>query len=228
MLLTPYAEIFGYQRDARFLTITLCSHVVFGFVMWLGLRYERIPASRLGPAWAVLGLVAVPLGLSAMAADFHALYRRKIADSPPAVMGPHLYVTWNVPEFDRVAAIWATRRFIDRDAVFHFVEPFETVRFGRPFDMPGAEVRRTGTESVTSNVLGARVSADSRLAALVRITDLTEVTPWMLSSNPETEDFVQRFRALANSHCGRNLSNACLAPLFEYVDQWYKKQREQP
>src|SRR5262249_34448175 len=39
MLLTPYAEIFGYQRDARFLAITLSSHAAYGLTLWGGLQY---------------------------------------------------------------------------------------------------------------------------------------------------------------------------------------------
>ena len=52
MLLTPYAEVFGYQRDGRFMAITIGSHAVYGFVLWLGLRYY----GRLGHGQSILAV----------------------------------------------------------------------------------------------------------------------------------------------------------------------------
>jgi Chromate resistance exported protein len=80
-------------------------------------------------------------------------FQRDLQPQDPAVAAalyrPHLYTVWNVHEPDRVAAVWVMQRFAYRDAVFRFIEPFEKVKFGTPFDMPEAAVRRTGTQSAT-------------------------------------------------------------------------------
>ena len=108
MLLTPYAEVLGYQRDARFVTITIGSHVVYGVVIGLSLHYyRRFPAGR--PRWIALAAFLVPAALAMIAIDFNRQYSKKIPLSPPAYIGRHLYVVWNVPEPDRIAAIWLTQ-----------------------------------------------------------------------------------------------------------------------
>lgn len=220
MLLTPYAEVFGYQRDARFMAITIGSHAVYGFVLWLGLRYYERIANR--SAWIGGATALVPVALGAIAADFNAMYASKIPQSPPAYVGSHLYTVWNVPEPDRVAVIWLTKRYVDQDAVFHFIEPFEKIKFGTPFDVPEASVRRSGTQSATQVVLANTGLKDKKLEALARVTAMTEVSPWMLSTDVSAGLLAERMRKRADSTCGRNLTNGCLPALMQDLDDWYK------
>jgi hypothetical protein len=220
MLITPYAEVFGYQRDAKFMAITIGSHVVFGLVLWLGLRYcDRV---SMKPAWMGAAAVLVPVCLTLIAADFHSLYARKIPPSPPGYMGPHLYTVWSVPEPDRVAVIWLTKRYVDRDAVFHFIEPFEKVKYGKPFDMPEAQVRRSGTQSATEVVRTAIGGKDKKLDALAHMTGLTEISPWMLATDEEAGHLAERMRKVADTACGRSMTITCLPVLLQDLDGWYK------
>lgn len=221
MLLTPYAEVFGYQRDARFMAITIGSHAVYGCAIWLGLRRFNASERLLEPRWIVLGLLAVPIGLSATAVDFNVRFAPKIPASPPPYIGPHLYTVWNVPEPDRVAVIWTMKRFVDRDAVFHFIEPFETVTFGRPFDMPEASIRRSGTQSATQVLMFERHLDGAKLGALAQMAALTEITPWMLASDPDAGALAERLRRTAETSCGKRLSAACLPSVLSDLDAWY-------
>jgi hypothetical protein len=191
-------------------------------VLWLGLRSYRSASVKLRPGWTAAALVAVPLALFAMAADFNRLSGKNIPQSPPPYMGPHLYTVWSVPEPDRVAVIWVTKRFVDREAFFHFIEPFEKVKYGTPFDLPEAGVRRSATQSATQVVMAEHGLKDGKLDALAHMTSLTEITPWMLASDPAAGQLAERLRKTAESACGKSMSNDCLPRLLLDLDDWYR------
>lgn len=222
MLLTPYAEVFGYARDLRFMTVTIGAHTIFGLALWLVLRaYHGVPRGR-SVGSAVATLLALPMALGAMAVDFHRLYADQLPPPPPPYIGRHLYTTWNVPEPDRVAVLWMTKRFVNRAAEFHCIEPFEKVRFGTPLDLPEAEVRRQAAQSATE-VLVSRLPVPStpRLDLLVKTTHLAEVSKWMLVGDREAVVETDFLRDAAARHCGTKLRSACLQPLFEELDRRY-------
>ncbi len=226
MLLTPYAEIFGYQRDFRFMSITIGAHAAYGFTLWAALHwYGRAKALHLRPLALGLGFLCTPLSLSAMAADFHGLYAAKIPHSPPPLLGSDLYTVWNVPEPDRVAAIWVWKRFVKPEATFYFIDPFEKVRYGQAFDVPEATVRRSGTESATETLLkNSRLASNPKLARLAGMTHLTEITPWMISSNVDASLLADHLHEVTASECGQTLDNACLPGLLSDLDHWYQSE----
>ncbi len=77
MLLTPYAEVFGYRRDAKFFAITFGAHAVYGAVLYLALRlWNGIGSFQLRPAHVAAGVICVVLGLSLIAADSYRSYAR--------------------------------------------------------------------------------------------------------------------------------------------------------
>lgn len=226
MLLTPYAEVFGYKISNQFLGITIGAHVVYGLVLWGCLRYWlgersfgaalRHPASRL-----TLMLVAVPLGLGGVAWDFHARHVATIPPSPPPYLGPHLYVTWNVLEVDRIGVLWLNRRYIDPQARYHFVEPFTQIRHGTPIDTPEAEVRRMGARAATEILVEQLgLDGDLKLALLARTAHLEEITPWMRPADPEAFAFGQAL-ITAMDTCSPAATGDCVERAFQYLDEWY-------
>ena len=65
--------------------------------------------------------------------------------------GPSRWVTRVRPKIDRIACPWLIRRFIDRDAEFHFVEPKCVVEVakelgGIPYDIEGVEISHATAE----------------------------------------------------------------------------------
>src|SRR5438093_9195193 len=75
MLLTPYAEVFGYRRSAGFLAATLSAHVFYGLGLWWFGRPPRRhshvgPRSWALPARALTVWALCPLVIGAIAADF--------------------------------------------------------------------------------------------------------------------------------------------------------------
>ena len=156
-----------------------------------------------------------------MAVHFDYLFAAKIPQSPPPYVGTHLYTVWNVPEPDRVAVIWVMKRFVDREAVFHFIEPFDKVNVGKPFDMPEAGVRRSGTQSATRVLIADKGLKIAALDELARTTDLIEITPWAVNSDPKGLQLVDRLKTIATNTCGRNLSNSCLPCLMTELDRWF-------
>jgi hypothetical protein len=218
MLLTPYAEVFGYARDANFLTITLAAHVIYGTVLWLGLR----TFSGLSGALRVLHLVVVSLAIGLIAADFHHLYAANLPPPPPPYIGPHLYTCWSSPEPDRIAVLWITRRYTDPAAEFRFIEPFDKIRFGKPLDMPEAEIRRGGALSATEVLVNrARLPVTRRLGSLVHATHVAEVVPWTMIADREAAREVDSLRRTAATTCGTKFRPECLSSLFEQLDRLY-------
>lgn len=225
MLMTPYAEIFGYRRDAKFFAITFGAHAVYGLVLYLGLRlWTGVGSFQLRRSYVAAGLLCVLLGISLIAADSYRRYARSLPPSPPAYIGPHLYTTWDVPEPDRIVAMWVTKRFVEPQASFYFIKPFDTLRYGQPFDVPEAEIRRHGIRSATQFLVEQRgLNSDAKLNTLARMTYLNEVTPWMLASDPEAGQLTQRLRLAAEKDCGQSMSSNCIDRLFEELDHFYQE-----
>lgn len=224
MLMTPYAEIFGYRRDVKFFAITIGAHAVYGLVLYLALRlWNGIGSFQLGRIQVAAGFLLVPLGLSLIAADSFRRYSRNLPPSPPAYIGPYLYTTWDVAEPDRIVAMWITKRFVEPQATFYFIKPFDALRYGRPFDVPEAEIRRHGIRSATEFLLEQRgMNSDPKLNTLARMTYLNEVTPWMLASDPEAGQLTQRLRLAAEKECGASLSANCIERLFDELDRFHQ------
>lgn len=229
MLVTPYAEVFGYKVGSQFLAITISSHVIYGLVLWASLRYwlrgQRFQSeirnrrSRLG---LTTGFAIVPIGIASVAFSFHQQHARQIPPSPPSYIGSHLYITWDVPEPDRIAALWVFKRFVHKEARFHFVPPFSPIRYGQPFDLPEAEIRRQATSSATEVLLAKYgLDSDPRLRSLAAMTHLAEVTPWLLPSDQEASRLVHEIRGVTEKACGSKLTPGCAEVLFSFLDNWY-------
>lgn len=120
--------------------------------------------------------------------------------------------------------MWITQRFVEPKATFYFIKPFDPLRYGQPFDIPEAEIRRHGIRSATQFLLDERgLNSDAKLNTLARMTYLNEVTPWMLASDPEAGQLTQRLRLAADRECGQNLSTNCLEGLFKELDRIYQE-----
>src|SRR5882672_1090337 len=205
MLMTPYAEVFGYRRSPGFIAASLSAHVCYGIVLWLAARYylarrrarETAAAGRAGrTARMSAAWMAGPLLIGLVAADFHQRHARTIPASPPPDIGPDLFVTWNVPEPDRIGAIWLMRRFVHPGARFHFVEPMSIVSFGTPFDLPEAQIRRSQDRSAFDLALErAGRQDDPALRPLARMCYMTEIRPWALASDEEARRLAEGLAA---------------------------------
>ena len=225
MLLTPYAEVFGYKVSGNFLAITIGAHAVYGATLWAGLRFwiGKEGFSRLTFSWwkVAAPFIVVPLGIGWVAADFHARHASTIPPSPPSYLGPHLYVTWDVPEPDRFAVMWIFTRFSDSVARFHFIEPFSQASYGTLFDTPEAELRRSATGSATE-VLIALLDAESdeKLELLGRVGHIYEISPWMRPTDPVAYRLGQQIMDAGD--CGERLTSTCVSQAFEFLDRWYE------
>jgi hypothetical protein len=229
MLLTPYAEVFGYARSRTFVAASLSAHVVYGVALYVaachGPVWEVKAPPRPEDGWRLspghtLAWLCGPLVVALIAADFHRLHAATIPASPPADIGPGLYVTWNVPEPDRIGAIWLIHRFVDPGARFHFVEPMSVIRFGRPFDIPEADIRRSINRSAFEAALEqeGRVE-DPDLQPLRQLCYMTEIRPWALASDPETQ---RRAADLAARLGDCRTLPACLDPGLAWFEETYR------
>jgi hypothetical protein len=224
MLVTPYAEIFGYKITSGFLSLTIGAHVVYGTVLWAALRLWQGGATlavhrRIGLKY--LTLLAALLGIGALATDFHRRQAQALPPSPPADLGPHLYTTWNVLEPDRLAALWVKSRFDEKDARFHFIPPFSHFSYGTPFDTPEAEIRRSGAEAATEVLLSKLgLERDKRLVLLARMTHVYEITPWLLPSDREVASFGAALKS-ATGECGEREVRPGVERAFRFLDDWW-------
>jgi hypothetical protein len=222
MLLTPYAEVFGYRLSPQFVAISLGAHLVYGAALWGGLRgWERLRDDR-GRRVKLLSLALLPLvGIGAVAWDFHDRHAATIPPSPPTYVGKHLYVTWNILEPDRLAVLWVLRRFIDPAARFHFVEPFSHSSVGRSIDMPEAEIRRSGARSATEVLLAAsNLLEDEKLARLAEMTHHFEIARWRLPSRPQAYALGEDLKRAAGD-CNAKDVLPCVERGLDFLDHWY-------
>ncbi len=228
MLLTPYAEVFGYKISKEFLAMSIGAHVVYGLGLCVALKFLSARSTAIARwPWCrhvtVGVLFAVPLGLTAIAADFHLRHARAIPPSPPDYLGTHLYTTWDVLEPDRVAAMWIWTRFVDKQARFHFVPSFSRITQGKPFDVPEAEIRRTGTRSATEVLLWRHpMETDPKLGLLGRATHLYEITPWQIGSDPLASGIGRHLRLLGNTDPKTSRAEI-VRQIFIWLDDWYQQ-----
>jgi hypothetical protein len=226
MLVTPYAEVFGYKRSLSFIAISLSAHVVYGLALWwAATRWIANSASgyTIGSARKTAPIVtwlAVPVGLSLIAGDFFLLHARTIPDSPPPDIGPNLFVTWSTPEPDRVGAMWLMKRFVNPLARFRFIEPMSAVRYGTPFDMPEADIRRGHAVSTFETVLPRTGHGDDlQLKRLARFCHASEITPW----SPNWDGELQRMSASYAAATNGCLSlNQCGDAAFAWFEREYR------
>ena len=223
MLLTPYAEVFGYRLSPQFIAISLGAHIVYGAALWAGLRvWEKTETDPNRMRRLLLLALLPPLGIGTVAWDFHDRHAASIPPSPPVYVGPHLYVTWNALEPDRVATLWVLRRFVDPEARFHFVEPFSHTPLGQPVDMPEAEIRRSGTLSATEVLLSDLDLLDHpKLAQLAEMTHLFEIARWRLPSRPLAFGLGNGLVAAVGT-CPPGDVHACVERGFRFLDDWYE------
>jgi len=219
MLLTPYAEVFGYARNVTFLTITLTSHAIYGAVLWLALRRH----ARTGTTARVAALAGVAVVLVALAIDFRHLHGGRLPAPPPARLGRHLYTCWSSPEPDRVVVLWLMKRYADPAAEFYFIDPFEKIRFGTPLDVPEAAIRRQDTRSASEVLVSRyRIPVPARMESLVRTTHVVEVVPWTMIADRPSAEMAADIRRLAAASCGARLRTSCLRSLFAGLDELYE------
>src|SRR5262249_30016634 len=118
---------------------------------------------------------------------------------------------------------WIMKHFIDPEVEFFFVEPFNRIKFGSAFDTPEAEIRRHGLQSASEFLITQRkLSGAPKLAALAHMTNLTEVTPWALASDPAAARLADRVRRISTEACGKSLRASCLNNLLVEMDKWYQ------
>ena len=96
------------------------------------------------------------------------------SDLAPIQAAPTIWVTRINPKIDRVACPWLITRFIDPDAVFHFVEPdwvndIATELGAISFDAPGAMIEHDGEYCSFDSLLRAFDLDDPALAELAVI-----------------------------------------------------------
>ena len=79
------------------------------------------------------------------------------------------YYTRKNVHVDRIATAWLIKRYIDREAVFAFVENLEQVPGAIPFDMPGAKLGHQGDDCSFETVLKTNHLSEPGLDELAQI-----------------------------------------------------------
>jgi rhodanese-related sulfurtransferase len=87
---------------------------------------------------------------------------------------PTQWVTRARPKIDRIACPWLVRRFIDPDAIFHYVAPAEVREFARvhgavAYDVPDVDYTHVGDHCSFDAFIARHALDDPALAALAKI-----------------------------------------------------------
>jgi hypothetical protein len=122
------------------------------------------------------------------------------------------WITRERPKIDRVACPWLITRFIDRDAVFHFVPPAQVLERARalgatPFDVEGVELSHDGPRCSFDAVLekyGLQDPALEQLAAIIRGADTDHLELAPQAATPPSR--------WAHPSCFRTITSCCAMP----------------
>jgi hypothetical protein len=138
---------------------------------------------------------------------------------------------------DRVACPWLIRKFVDKDAEFHFVPAQdvlkEAVRLGaNPFDVPDVELGHHGGECSFEAILKKYdLGSDAALALLGRIVNGadTDNTLWNQPEGPGLQAIAEGFR-----HMGYTDDHEIIAAerivydaLYSYCQEMVRQSRPQ-
>ncbi len=113
------------------------------------------------------------------------------------------WVTRRKPFVDRIASAWLVKRFIDRKAVFKFVEEKKIESIGKGsvlFDIGGGEFTHTGTLCTFETLLGSFSLKDKALKKIAEIVHELDIGDG-LHQNPESkgiEEILRGIRKTAN------------------------------
>lgn len=135
----------------------------------------------------------------------------------------HLYVTWDVMEFDKCVSAWLITRFIDANAQFMFVPQETDVVAGIPFDVPGALWSRKHQKCTSDCVLESLDINDIAVKKIVEIAHRTELNFWQLDSFEGTRKHFEDVRAIMDQY---PKSVECFKNTNVYFDNLYEKLKE--
>lgn len=136
-----------------------------------GHNVSEIAAARLAHAGADVGLLAG--GIEA----FEQAGGLTVSEGAPGVdvdKGPSVWVTRERPKIDRIACPWLIRRFIDPQAIFHFVAA-EWVKdvaeeiHAIPYDIDGVHYSHRGEKCTFDTLISEFGLLDASLSHLARI-----------------------------------------------------------
>ena len=123
---------------------------------------------------------------------------------------------------DRAACAWLIRRFLDRDAVFSFVDdPAEVPTDATPFDMRGVELSHHGGDCTFETILRRRDVADPvlwRIAEMVHEADLDD----QRYDAPEAPGLDVVLRGLSLT-CSDERTLAVSGPVFDGLYEFYRR-----
>ena len=112
------------------------------------------------------------------------------------------WITRSHVKVDRVACPWLIRKFVDKDAEFHFVPAQDVLNEARrlgatPFDVPDVELGHHGKECSFEAILKTHgLGKDEALALLGRIVNGadTDNTLWSQPEGPGLQAIAEGFR----------------------------------
>jgi rhodanese-related sulfurtransferase len=156
-------DLWGPQLASKEPVVVYCLH---------GHNVSQIAAARLNAC----GIAAAHLegGIDAYEAAGGLVLRQHGPGMALALEQPTVWVTRRRPKIDRIACPWLIRRFIDPQAVFHFVDAEWVVDIakeigGIPFDIDGVHYSHRGDQCTFDALLDDFAIAEPALRHLARI-----------------------------------------------------------
>jgi rhodanese-related sulfurtransferase len=142
-----------------------------------------------------------------------------------------IWVTRERPKIDRIACPWLLRRFIDRDAVIHYVEPGQTLAVARllggtAFDIKGAPLEHDGELCTFDTMLRHFGLDDPTLQALAPIVRGADTHRFDLA--PQAAGLLAVSLGLSQLHADDD--HAMLAAgmtVYDALYRWYRDAREE-
>jgi hypothetical protein len=164
----------------------------------------------------LVGLVLVAITLTAF------FLRGGQPESKPAQtkIDQHLYVTWDIMEFDKCVSAWIIVRFIDANAQFICVPQGKEVITGIPFDIPGAEWSRKHRKCTSQCILESIDNPDPAIRKIVSIASETELNFWQLDRWPDAQKCFYEVKTITDAAAN---PAECFEKTRPYFDHLYSR-----
>ena len=147
------------------------------------------------------------------------------------------WITRSRVKVDRVACPWLIRKFVDKDAEFHFVPGPEVLKEAQrlgatPFDVPDVELGHHGKECSFEAILKKYgLGKDEALALLGRIVNGadTDNTLWNQPEGPGLQAIAEGFRHMgfADDHGIIAAESTVYDALYAYCQEMVRQGRRQ-
>ncbi|MGA1825402.1 MAG: chromate resistance protein ChrB domain-containing protein [bacterium] len=132
----------------------------------------------------------------------------------------HLFCSWEGFEPDKCASIWLIKKFVDKEAMFVFVQKGEFIEKGIAFDTPDAELRRYATMSTFESIIKKYDIKDKIVSKIGDIMHDIEINTWQKKKYDLSKEVIENTLSIIKNS---KTNDEIISRSINYFDELYMK-----